>query len=481
MLAVFPFCNKDSHLLIPLLQYIKELGGCSIHDALIVSDAGVPWQTCEKVAKLAQQSFAHVTLTANESSVDGWVAGGNSLWIAAATFCHVNKIQPWLLVEPDSVPLRASWLDEFQKAYKGGILACIYPHQKTGRQMVSGIACYPSTMIEKLGGGKVQLATNFDVALSENYVTSGMAVHTPLIQHVWGEDGLPPTFSDKRTPQSPRNTLTLEDIKPEAAVFHRCKNMSLLNLLRVKHGFARHEQGNPLMLVLPVCNKDADLMLKNVEWMFELDGKSPFDALLSYDHSLDNGWIVRLRAAAEKAFSKVHLFVYPTPPATNWPAGPNWAFQRVAFHMKTVNRPWLFNEADACPLKAGWLSTIQEEYLNCGKPIMGNIVPGMGHMNGAGIYPANFPELSPIAMSATDTAWDYLMKPDMIHLVHDSSHIMCHVWGLVDGQFHPSAGAAPHFAHVEIVRRLIKPQWVWLHRSKENSLRDRLREIRAGK
>lgn len=479
MTCVFPVHQTDVSLLYNLLRWIGELGDCTKkHSALIVADAGMTWEDCEHSIFLARTAFGNVKLITNEKPTKGWIAGSNSLWMAAAKYCKENSIEPWLFLETDAIPVKAGWLDELEKAYlESGksFLACVY--EAGERTMMSGIACYPKNTVDMIGGGNVILGKAFDVAMSENWLASGKTGHTPLIQHFYGEKNLPPTFRESKNGECPRNTFTLSDIKPETAIFHRNKDSSLIKLLRLKRGILNHQTKNPLLVVLPICNKDVSSMIQCLEWMVELDGKNEFDCLITYDPSLNQNLRVKAERTAGRAFSSVHTFRYPSPSTNNWPDACNWAFQKSAYHIQAAfKRPWLWHEADAVPLCCGWLDMLQNEYLNCGKPIMGPVVQGMGHLNGTAIYPANFPDISPSAMFATGTAWDSEMTCDIQGLVHDSDLIQ-HVWGMENGELHPFAGPAPVFADVELLRWL-RPGAVWFHRCKDNSLINMLRKAK---
>lgn len=236
---------------------------------------------------------------------------------------------------------------------------------------------------------------------------------------------------------------------------------------------------NRIIVVLPLCDRDVFIGTKNLRWMAEMDGVNDFDALVSQDSSTYPVLAAEFIEAARKAFRSVTVFKYPMAPETSWPYGANWAFQSTAWHMMNLGRPWFWLESDCIPLKPGWMKRWQEEYDKCGKPMMGPIIKGRGWANGTSVYPANFPDLSPGAMEATEHAWDWRMEKDTIHLTHDANHLFCHVWGVIDGKAHPSEGPAPTFPTQREVDRYIDHNAILFHRTKDGSLIDRLRERRA--
>jgi hypothetical protein len=219
-------------------------------------------------------------------------------------------------------------------------------------------------------------------------------------------------------------------------------------------------------------------MIKCLDWMVELDSQNQFDCLIAHDPTLGPAWLSRLRPAAQRAFRQVNEFVYPRPVRENWPDAADTAFQATAQHIQAVHhRPWFWFEADCVPLKPGWLPSLWLEYQNCGQPIMGSVVPGMGHINGTAIYPPNFANLSPRAMAAGGgTAWDTDMTPDLVGRTHDCSRSFFHAWGqAADGSLHPCSGPPPHFGSTLAVDKWIPRDAVLFHRCKDGSLIDQLR------
>jgi hypothetical protein len=232
---------------------------------------------------------------------------------------------------------------------------------------------------------------------------------------------------------------------------------------------------NMMTVVLPVCRMDLTLMLKNLDWQEELDGRKNCACVLSLDGELSAEEIHRLEIAAWRTFSEVETCVYPTAPRPCWPDAPNWAFQHTARHMVRSCRAWFWMEPDCVPLQPGWFDVWNDEYFKWRKPIMGTIVEGMGHCNGTAVYPPNFPKLCPEAMTCTDTAWDGLMKSKTIRYTHNAYYLLCHVWGIENGQARPFGGDAAHFSSWEDVERWVDLRAVLFHRSKDGSLIDQFR------
>lgn len=234
-----------------------------------------------------------------------------------------------------------------------------------------------------------------------------------------------------------------------------------------------------LQIVFPVCPKDSALLLANLEWMRELDGASEFPALLVHDATLGEGERNAIVSKLGAAFPDFSVFTPPTPPMRQWPQAPNWIFQHTARRMRQVGNPWLWMEPDAWPLKSGWLTRLWQEYQARGKPVLGAIVPGMGHCNGVAIYPADFCDRSPKAMRASDTAWDSVFILDLAGQVADASDLMQHAWGKAPGGgFTMSNGiGSPTFPSPGNLK-WINPQAVLFHRCKDTTLVAQLRRTR---
>lgn len=228
------------------------------------------------------------------------------------------------------------------------------------------------------------------------------------------------------------------------------------------------------VVVLPFYSKDALLAAKSVAWMAELGTPKTHDILLSHERDTDPSLVVHIHELAAKSFKQVHRHSY----AQRYPAC-NEAWAAAALQMMNERRNWLWMEPDAVALNPNWLTALQERYDQAGCKFAGPIVPGMGHMNGTGIYPFDTPHICPQATRAPPAhAWDMAMKPEMIHLCHDCSDLWQHAWVEVNGQLLPHGdGVKPTFPTHNSVGRL-SPSAVTFHRNSDGTLIDRMREMR---
>lgn len=238
LLVVLPYCEKDAGLAKELLTWIKELGPEPKHPAiLLVADEVVPRETMVALNTLAKESFTHANTIAAHvpPSRQGWPAGANVLFHEACKEVADCYKWPWLWLEPDSVPLRSLWLDDLTfeyhlspKKYVGAFVHSEQPNLPPVH--MAGVGMYPPEAFQSLRqfcAGE----SAFDMAMADYVVRH--ATPTDLIQNHWGEQGLPPTFTDAS--QGPANAVTLDFLRPGAVLFHRCKDGSLINLLRAKN------------------------------------------------------------------------------------------------------------------------------------------------------------------------------------------------------------------------------------------------------
>jgi len=243
LLVVLPFCRSDLQLAENLLDWIEELGRCEENDALLVRDCKLTDMECSKLYSVARRCFKSVKSVATpfELSTEKWPIGPN--WMFETALRHLTQtagvIAPWLWLEPDCVPMRSTWLGEIERIYtrnKALFMGQVVVPDKQGlpERMLSGVAVYPGdkNVLDKLLKITVQNKTRraWDVAMTD--LVLPMTSHTKLIWNFIGEKGLPPTFVKRKTSGQPRNAMTLEDVPRATGLFHRCKDGTLISLLR---------------------------------------------------------------------------------------------------------------------------------------------------------------------------------------------------------------------------------------------------------
>lgn len=461
MKVIFPCCDKDIGDLSRLLQWMARLGSYKNHEAIIVCDAATPFDQVMNARGQVGQMFGQARVIASERPVSGWPDGPNSLVRTAMKTCE----PPFLWLEPDCVPMRSTWLDEIASAYAQcgkAFMGHIYDCKQPGLpdKVMSGIAVYG----EKLPVLD-QSPRAWDMDCAEMMVAGA---HTPLIHHFWGQPNLGPVFVSRRSEHSPVNALTLEDIPKEAALFHRDKTHSLIRILE-RQMFP--PQTEKIVVCFNVHAGDIGLALTHSEWLKRL-GRNSHKAIICHDPSCPVVALNKFEQNLRQCFEAVETFVYPRPPIPSYPASANWAWQSVAFHMTKQCSPWFWFEADSVVLRSDWLEQLQREYDAAGCSWMGPIVQHMGHLQGTAVYPADAALRMPRAMSCgADKAFDMEAHHDTLNDRHDASHLLFHVWTLVNRAAYPvGGGEVPVNITADELRQWLPRSAVYLHRVKDSSV-----------
>lgn len=475
MVCIIPFFAGDTLKTKRLLRWIRDLGGAGNYGCMLVVDPDTPWREASQCLDLARDAFALAEIRSPEEAVKGWIPGSNSLFREAAQFAQ-DQGSSFLFLEPDAVPLVPEWTTlveaERDKA-PGKFIGSLVHHANPTwpNPYLEGVAVYPHNAWRRM-----ESCFRMDVSWTRACAPAVVpeAINSPLFQHLWGETGNPPVFAERNVPGT--NVYCLEQLKQGAAIFHRNKDGSLIRLLRQRRGLPPDEPDKKLLVVLPFCNKDASLFVKNLDWMLELDGHIPFECLLSWEEGTSRPNIHSMTTRAERLFLGVRTLEYPRPPAGCWP--PTIAFVHAARAIQNMwEGAWFWCEYDLIPIRRGWVQTLWDLYCRAGKPFMGPIVAGQGHMNGTGFYPADTPTRIPRAMLDLGAAWDVSMKEEMIRQCHDCGQLLQHVW-VVDrrGRFQPNGGGPPPTFRDQHSLNQLLPGAFAFHRSKDGTLIARLRE-----
>jgi hypothetical protein len=239
--VVIPFSSADLTLAGDLIDWIDKLGGCPNNSCLLVADCKLDKEQVKNIAEKAQRAFKRVDLIATPFALasEKWPIGPNWMFETALKALAMTK-EPWLWLEPDAVPMKSSWLVDIENAYK----ACCQRKPFMGQvirpglpglpsEMLSGVAVYPADaskrLLQLVVAHKAKKA--FDVATAE--LVAPLAQHSRLIWNFHGPaQDMPPTFVREVEAGHPKNALPLNAIPPQTVLFHRCKDGSLINLLR---------------------------------------------------------------------------------------------------------------------------------------------------------------------------------------------------------------------------------------------------------
>lgn len=238
MLVVLPYIHKDRDQMARLCQWLLELGGVENHDCLLVAGRD-KYGACphdQDIRDLCAKAFNRVlgrieaqyvesTGTWGDGTTDA--SGPNEAFLTAKDWILHRWKKPWGWMESDAAPIRSTWLDEWESEYlKGakpfmGMLVNVPPHEPH----MSGIGVYPGDIAKYSVDMALPGRIAWDYAGRRDTVGKKRAHFTNLIQHVYRLNGQEPEWPTFPTLES------LSQINPEAAVFHRCKDLSLLDRL----------------------------------------------------------------------------------------------------------------------------------------------------------------------------------------------------------------------------------------------------------
>jgi len=234
-----------------LLRWVKELGNVDEHSLLIAADAGVPTERVKELLALVRGDFHSVKGMVVQTGAVGWPLATNLMFRAVARQVESGYKLPWLWLESDAVPLRASWLNDLGEAYRKcprPLMGCVLDAERAieglPNRYLAGVAVYPQDLFGLLATrwedakfkgmakpakvGTAQWQQNvraFDMVFADTLVAR--AHNTPLIHNHWGLSyAEPPVFVAARTEADPPNAVTPDFVRKDAVLFHRVKDVA---------------------------------------------------------------------------------------------------------------------------------------------------------------------------------------------------------------------------------------------------------------
>lgn len=221
-----------------------------------------------------------------------------------------------------------------------------------------------------------------------------------------------------------------------------------------------------MLVILPICQKDAEQALKVALWMQELGPQREHSCLMGVPRNMaSDPMTARISDALSGVFHHVERLVPRDEDEREWPYATNHMFQRIVQEVEW-NRggvPFLWLEPDAIPRSAGWLDRVALEYAECGKAFMGADVrlPGIArHMSGIGVY-HQMTKLAYTYGQLDRLAFDVALALQIFQSFHPTR--------LIQHEWKPEPFKTP-----EDLKRL-RPEAVIYHQDKTGSLCDILR------
>ena len=238
MILVLPFCIKDCKAALANIEWSRELDGKQPFRILLAYDSDVPPQYVERIAAACDTAFSGVLhLKYNE-----WM--GNPCWPNPQNYSFqtvvweiINNIkEPFLFWEPDAIPIRKNWAkdlwDHYQQCGKPFMGHIVHGAVSPTSMHLNGVAIYPKNPHEYSTGLMIPPeGVAWDVAGADGCVQN--ARHSSLIMNIWESDsGFKPVSHGGVVPTFPTQEAVDGLVDFEASLFHRCKDLTLIPMLR---------------------------------------------------------------------------------------------------------------------------------------------------------------------------------------------------------------------------------------------------------
>lgn len=237
MLVVIPFCARDKSQAVRLAEWIAKLGGVGKHDCLLAvhkdtDSAGMIEPLAGAFGRIAEFAITDEMIVEREQHT----YAANLMWKRTVNhIADMNESQPFLWLESDCMPIAKGWLDAISVAYDACGKPFMHELVKTERgRSNSGCGVYPAKVREFTIRLWELSNVSWDIVLYDDF--SPHTCYTSLIQDIgFMPDGKTlPTFPDQES---------LSIIRPEAVLFHRCKDGTLIDRL------IERASGSPAALV----------------------------------------------------------------------------------------------------------------------------------------------------------------------------------------------------------------------------------------
>ena len=178
-----------------------------------------------------------------------------------------------------------------------------------------------------------------------------------------------------------------------------------------------------MKIIIPVSKSDVHLLPKFAQVLVHHGNLHQHSILVAPTVSVE---AEAYAAAAELRGICPSVDVHSVPDFDGgWPQAPNQHWAHVAMYLDSSSNtyPWFWMELDTVPLQSNWADALQREYNQCGKPLLGVVVPTLGEaaedktMLGVAVYPSYVKNLVSMAPLFNDLlkAGDQSVKEPFDH------------------------------------------------------------------
>ena len=246
MLILIPITRADYQFGVPLAKHIVNLGGVKRHDIVLFYSGDEAMKTADEMEDiLAHNCGVLAKVDSQNKDERGWPMSPNTMFALSVDWVERSGYTgPWYFFELDNTPLRAGWADELQDEYLANekpFMGVKHPNiwtspdgtrSQDGSFHMVGTGIYPSPFSPHSVLWRHLGTMAFDAFLMHETVPN--MTHTDLIQHNWCSKNY--RRENGQIVCDPTEGHEIDGIhnpvRPDAAVLHGCKDLSLLKLFK---------------------------------------------------------------------------------------------------------------------------------------------------------------------------------------------------------------------------------------------------------
>lgn len=229
MLICLGYCAKDRDQAERLGQWLEELGALQNHTLMLWRDA-----QCPPVA--AFERFAGGEHVISDDTWCKWPESANNVFRKIGKHVEYTTQEPFLYLEADAVPLRATAFDEIEAEYRNCGKPFLGDRMADPGTMphMSAVGVYPGALSHHAGSIYQAFEDPFD-AVAGNQIIPNM-VQSELIFQAWK---CPPFASWEDF------EAKVLSKRPKCALFHSDKSCTLIEILRQRRNGIPTKAGAP--------------------------------------------------------------------------------------------------------------------------------------------------------------------------------------------------------------------------------------------
>lgn len=229
--VILPFCKKDFALMLKQVSWMAELGGARDHNAIVAFDHSTSSSDAARIAEVGKMAFRSVSVYHyRQPKNTHHLIASKHAFSHVADFMETQIQTPWLWWEADMTALKPGFMNTIQQSYERSGKPFWGPVVPNMGHM-NGTSVYPFNTSSSCPSLKVDNNDAFDTGM-RGEMAGKMADANPIIYHVWCvRAGRLQPHGDGTVPAN-INSQLFSQVPEKAVAFHRCKDDSIIRLLR---------------------------------------------------------------------------------------------------------------------------------------------------------------------------------------------------------------------------------------------------------